>query len=143
MSNTLEEFVAKFRSDELSILRNAHWNWSVRPVHSTLGAGVLSLNRFCTSFAEITPEEGASLAAIVKELDGRLKAVFAPQKMNYMMLMMVDVHLHFHVLPRYAEPKEFGGLTWTDSGWPALPAMGDYADRASDPALLLIRDALK
>ena len=63
--------------------------------------------------------------------------------MNYIMLMMVDSHLHFHVLPRYSDVKEFAGLSWSDSGWPKPPNMGDYEDRSQSPALIAIRDILR
>jgi diadenosine tetraphosphate (Ap4A) HIT family hydrolase len=143
MSATLEEFRTKFRVDELMVYTSKHWTWSVRPVHSTLGAGILSLNRFCPSLGQISPDEGQDLALIAGVLERALQSVFGPQKMNYIMLMMVDRHLHFHVLPRYGESKPFAGLDWLDSGWPKPPALGDYEDRSHSPALLEIRDALR
>lgn len=143
MSNTFEEFRSKFRVDELIIHRTDFWTWSVRPIHPTLGAGILSLNRLCPSFAELTQEEYADLGGIVPFLDGRLQAAFAPQKMNYLMLMMVDHHVHFHVIPRYAEPQQFGGFEWVDSGWPSHPSLGDNEDRSADTVLIKIRDVLK
>ncbi|MFF3242264.1 HIT family protein [Streptomyces sp. NPDC002870] len=142
-STNLAEFRAKFRLDELTIHSTEHWTWSVRPVHSTLGSGILSLNRYADSFAAITPEEGADLTAMTRHIESKLKSVFGPQKMNYIMLMMVDSHLHFHVLPRYATEQQFAGLGWSDSGWPTPPALTDNADRADSPALVEVRDALK
>lgn len=143
MSATLEEFRSKFRLAELEIHRTQYWTWSVRPVPCTLGAGILSLNRFSESFADLGADEAADLAGIVKHLDRKLQQTFAPQRMNYLMLMMVDRHLHFHVLPRYSEDKSFAGLIWHDSGWPKPPALGDYEDRSASPALLEVRDALR
>ncbi len=46
MTTTLAEFHEKFRVPELEVVSSAHWTWSVRPVQTTLGAGILSLNRF-------------------------------------------------------------------------------------------------
>src|SRR3546814_9403513 len=40
---------------------------------------------------------------------------------NYLMLMMVDPHVHFHVLPRYDGERSGAGLTVADAGWPAQP----------------------
>jgi len=37
------------------------------------------------------------------------------------MLMMVDPDVHFHVLPRYENPREFGGRTHNDRFWPKPP----------------------
>ncbi|KUM73767.1 HIT family protein [Streptomyces griseorubiginosus] len=142
-SSNLPEFRAKFRLDELTIHSTEYWTWSVRPVHSTLGSGILSLNRFADSFSGITPEEGADLATMTRHIESKLADAFQPQKMNYVMLMMVDTHLHFHVLPRYDTEKQFADLKWVDSNWPTPPALADNADRAESPALLTIRDALK
>lgn len=138
----LEEYRAKFRVDELSIYANDTWTWSVRPVQTTLGSGILSLNRFATSFAEITEEEALGLREAVVHLTNRLGEAFHPEKMNYMMLMMFDGHLHFHVLPRYSEPKTFADMEWVDSGWPGAAALADYSDRADTAAPLAVRDAL-
>jgi diadenosine tetraphosphate (Ap4A) HIT family hydrolase len=33
-------------------------------------------------------------------------------------LMMVDEHVHTHILPRYKEEKIFAWMTWTDEWWP-------------------------
>lgn len=143
MSATLEEFRAKFRVEDLMIHSTEHWKWSVRPVHSTLGSGILSLSRFCPSFSEATQAEFADLGVMVGHIEQVLKLAFSPEKMNYIMLMMVDRHLHFHVLPRYSQAKHFGEMEWIDSGWPKPPALGDYEDRSNSPALLDIRDKLR
>lgn len=143
MTTTLEEFHEKFRVDELTVLRTANWTWSVRPVQSTVGAGVLSLNRFATSLAEISSEEAGDLAIIAPRIEAALHTWTEPDRINYLMLMMVDAHLHFHVLPRYAQPRTLLGHQWLDSGWPALPALGDNSDISQSDLLLEIRDALR
>ena len=43
------------------------------------------------------------------DLDTALAKTFAPDKLNYLMLMMVDPDVHFHVLPRYAAARAFAG----------------------------------
>ena len=57
MNAQLTPFYDKFKVEELLVHRSAHWSWSVRPVHSTLGAGVLSLNRYCEHMSDLRPEE--------------------------------------------------------------------------------------
>lgn len=143
MTKTLAEFHQKFRLDELTIHETAYWVWSVRPIHCTLGAGVLSLKRFCTRFGDITPEESTDLQVMTKHIETRLTAVFGAEKFNYLMLMNVDDHLHCHALPRYSQAKHFGGMEWVDSAWLKPPATQEYADRAELPVLLEIRDRLK
>jgi diadenosine tetraphosphate (Ap4A) HIT family hydrolase len=143
VTKTLPEFRQKFRLDELTVHETAHWVWSVRLIYCTLGAGVLSLKRFCPRFGEITCEEAADLQVMTKHIESRLVVAFGAEKFNYLMLMMVDDHLHCHVLPRYSQPQQFGGLEWVDSVWPKPPATQDYAERAGLGVLADIRDRLK
>ena len=35
--------------------------------------------------------------------------------------MMVDPHVHFHVLPRYESPRELAGVAFVDAAWPKPP----------------------
>src|SRR3546814_15372281 len=42
-------------------------------------------------------------------------------KINYLMLMMVDPDVHFHVIPRYQGERRFEGIAFPDAGWPAAP----------------------
>jgi diadenosine tetraphosphate (Ap4A) HIT family hydrolase len=39
------------------------------------------------------------------------------------MLMMVDPHVHWHVLPRYEGTRDGPGLAIEDTGWPRLPQL--------------------
>ncbi len=142
MTTTLAEFQAKFRVAELEVVRTPHWTWSLRPVQSTLGAGVLSLNRFAASLAEMTVEEAAGLADIVPTIEHSLSGFSSPDRLNYLMLMMVDAHLHFHVLPRYAQPRTRLNHDWIDSGWPGAPSLTDNAEREQS-VLTPIRDELR
>lgn len=143
MTDPLAALRATFRVEGLLVYRSAHWSWSVRPVQATLAAGVLSLNRPCTSFADITEGEGADLAQVVSVIEPTVAAFSSPAKMNYLMLMMVDPQLHFHVIPRYPDPVEFGDIEWSDSGWPGPPVLSDHADRKNSEIVLTIRQELR
>ena len=142
-TRTLEEFRAKFRVEELIVLENRSWSWSVRPGQPTLGAGVLSLNRHAGKLSEVSAEEMQDLAELVGALEGTIKSAFDHAIMNYLMLMMVDHHVHYHVIPRYDTTRTFAGREWVDKGWPALPLIAD-SQHADDPGLLhLIREKLE
>ena len=39
------------------------------------------------------------------------------------MLMMVDPNVHFHVIPRYAEPRSWNEIAFADAGWPGPPRL--------------------
>jgi diadenosine tetraphosphate (Ap4A) HIT family hydrolase len=39
------------------------------------------------------------------------------------MLMMVDFHVHYHVIPRYKEDILYLGKIWRDNDYPKLPTI--------------------
>ena len=119
----LREFQEKFRIRELLVREFDHWYWSVRPVQSTLGASVLSLKRHAEKFSQLSETETAELATAASCMEKALGEAFSYDKINYLMLMMVDPHVHFHVVPRYSSPRSFGGREWADAGWPKLPVL--------------------
>lgn len=124
-TKTLNEFRDKFRVEELLIYANQYWSWSVRPAQPTLGAGVISLNRYALTLGEVTADEMASLAEVIGEVETRIKRHFNHNIMNYLALMMVDRHVHYHVIPRYEGVRKLSGVEWVDNGWPALPVITD------------------
>jgi len=141
-TRTLEEFRAKFRVEDMKILENRSWTWSVRPGQPTLGAGILSLNRHAGKFSDVSAEEMKDLAEMIGTLEGTIKRAFDHAIMNYLMLMMVDHHVHYHVIPRYEGTRSFAGREWVDNGWPALPVLAD-SQHPNDPGLLyLIQEKL-
>ena len=136
----LNAFIEKFRVEELCVLRIKHWSWSVRPAQPTLGSSVLSLNRYAAEFSDLSPAELTDMAITIKAIELGTKKAFGYDKINYLMLMMVDPHVHFHVIPRYSEPQTFDGRTYADAGWPLVPNLA--ADPQSDESLLSIRNTL-
>ena len=72
--------------------------------------------------SETTPEEVADFHNVIKDVEYALKKTFQYDKINYLMLMMKDKEVHFHIIPRYALPRTWSGMTWTDEGWPNMPA---------------------
>jgi diadenosine tetraphosphate (Ap4A) HIT family hydrolase len=98
-----------------------HWKLLIRNRNQTLGNCVAITKRHLEAFSEITPEEMQEFAQVVKDVENSLKKSFSYDKINYQMLMMVDNHTHFHIIPRYSSPRKFAGREWTDDGWPKLP----------------------
>ena len=59
------------------------------------------------------------------------------ERINYLMLMMVDPHVHFHVVPRYKGERTFADERYPDAGWPGLPDL-----KATKPASAELTAAL-
>jgi diadenosine tetraphosphate (Ap4A) HIT family hydrolase len=123
MSQNFTNFNEKFKVSDLLVTETDYWRWSVRPLQCTLGAGILSLKRPAESMAELSLDEGADLVKITKIIEGTLSKAFNKEKMNYIMLMMVDFHIHFHVIPRYSTTKQFDEKDYVDQGWPKPPVL--------------------
>lgn len=119
----LKEFQSKFKVNEYKIYETDYWIWSLRPHQATIGAGILSLKRECPTFAELKPEEFADLNNIIKVIEPTIKDLFEYDVINYLMLMMFDNHVHYHIFPRYKEIKVVLGEEWKDESWPAIPPL--------------------
>jgi len=102
-----------------------HWLVLLREAQATLGSLILCAKADVTEFSALSREAFFEMGAVVKDIEKALKAAFDYDKINYMMLMMVDPNVHFHVIPRYAKPRSACGLTLPDPGWPALPQLGN------------------
>lgn len=120
----LREFQEKFEVNYNKIYETDYWIWSLRPHQATIGAGILSLKRECSTFAELEQKEFADLNNIIKVIEPTLKRTFKYDVINYLMLMMLDKHVHYHVFPRYEKPVEILGEVWKDESWPAVPKLG-------------------
>ena len=98
-------------------------------------------NRNFISAAEMTPEEAAEFPHVVGRLEGALRSAFNFDKINYVCLMMVDRHYHFHVYPRYETPRIYDGVEYIDEAWPRPVSI---AVPPSDEAFLIkLRDHLR
>jgi len=100
-----------------------HWVVLLRPAQVTLGSLVLGAKGDWTSFSQIPPQAFAELAHVTHCLETGLRNFTAYDKINYLMLMMVDPHVHFHVIPRYSKTRLWNDIEFEDAGWPAVPRL--------------------
>ncbi len=135
------ETFLKFCGPETLIAGYDYWSVLARPRQSTLGAMVLVSNGPQTAFSELPVPAFAELERVVKHLEHAAQTTFSYEKINYLMLMMVDPHVHFHVLPRYSGTQIFAGETIPDSGWPGPPDLS--AGPSNERFAMIVRDALK
>ena len=116
--------IEKFGYPATLIREYVHWVVLLRPAQPTLGSLVLAARSQATAFGDLPPDAHAELTTITKAIETVLAATVGPEKLNYLMLMMVDPHVHFHVIPRYEGSRERNGVAYTDTGWPKLPDLG-------------------
>lgn len=134
--------IAKFGWPATLIAEFDHWVVLLRPAQPTLGSLVLAAKSDATAFGELPGAAHAELKTVTAAIEAALTRAVNYAKINYLMLMMVDPHVHFHVIPRYEGERSAAGLTITDAGWPGQPDLGSAVkiDSEADTAL---RDWLK
>lgn len=128
----------RFGYPDTLIREYEHWLVLLREPQATLGSLVLCAKPDVTEFSALPIEAHTEMGRVVREIEHALKAAFDYDKINYLMLMMVDPNVHFHVIPRYSEPRSACGLTIADPGWPALPQLAEGKDITAGE-----RDALR
>ncbi len=116
-----------------------HWCVLARPAQPTLGAMVLVCKDNATSFAAISATAFSELGAVIADVETASKKFRRWNKINYLMLMMVDPDVHFHVLPRYDEAQEFDGTTYPDPGWPGAPDLASAIALSAEQINVLAR----
>jgi len=102
-----------------------HWCVLLRPAQVTLGSLVMICKEDATQFCDISQDAFSQMKQVTGDIEANLKKFRKWDKINYLMLMMVDPQVHFHVIPRYGEAQKFKGRQYRDTGWPAVPQLGD------------------
>ena len=105
-----------------------HWVVLLRPAQVTLGSLVLAAKSDATAFGALPPGAHAELASATADIEKALTAAVGYERINYLMLMMVDPHVHFHVFPRYEGARSFESVTISDAGWPGPPDLKSGQD---------------
>ncbi len=115
------ETMIKFGYPGSLIREYDHWAVLLRPAQVTLGSLILAAKSGATAFGRLPAGAHAELAPVTRDVETVLLSEVAYDRINYLMLMMVDPHVHFHVIPRYAGSRTLGGVTVGDAGWPGPP----------------------
>ena len=113
----------KFGYPETCIKEFQQWVVVLRPQQVTLGSLVLICREEATSFSQISVEAFGEFPEIIREIETSVSCAFAYNKINYLMLMMVDPEVHFHIIPRYDAARTFSQQQFFDHGWPGPPAL--------------------
>jgi len=113
----------KFGDPDTRIAQTDCWTVLLRPKQPTLGSLVLVCREPVQQFSAVSAVAFADLQHVVKGVEGMLRQVVGYERLNYLMLMMVDPDVHFHVIPRYGVARQHQGVDYPDSGWPGPPQL--------------------
>jgi diadenosine tetraphosphate (Ap4A) HIT family hydrolase len=115
--------VEKFGYPATLVKEFEHWFVLVRPAQVTLGSLVLAARSEATAYGALPRAAFAEQADAVGAIEGALQRFAGYERINYLMLMMVDRQVHFHVIPRYSQPRSWNGVEFPDEGWPGPPRL--------------------
>ncbi len=113
--------ITKFGYPATLVAEFDHWLVLLRPAQVTLGSLILAAKSDATAYGDLSPQAFAEQGEIVGRIEQALAGFCAYERLNYLMLMMVDPHVHFHVIPRYSQPRSWQGVDLADAGWPGPP----------------------
>ncbi|HKT16146.1 MAG TPA: HIT family protein [Allosphingosinicella sp.] len=128
----MNETIARFGYPATLVADYRHWVVLLRPAQPTLGSLVLAAKSEARAFSALDPAAFAELGRVVADIEATLGERVAYARINYLMLMMVDPHVHYHVIPRYDGERAAEGLSIADTGWPKLPVLGDAVELGAD-----------
>jgi diadenosine tetraphosphate (Ap4A) HIT family hydrolase len=134
--------LVKFGLPDTLIAAYKHWVVLLRPAQVTLGSLVVGAKGDWTAFSQLPPQAFAELALVTHCIETGLRSFSAYDKINYLMLMMVDPHVHFHVIPRYAQARRFATEEFPDVGWPGQPNLAEAKTLSTNARTELI-DAIR
>lgn len=120
----INDTIRKFGYPATLVREYREWVVLLRPQQPTLGSLVLAAKSEATAFGDLAPAAFAELGTVTAQIEEALAAAVSYERINYLMLMMVDPHVHFHVIPRYSGERQACGLSIGDAGWPKVPDLG-------------------
>jgi diadenosine tetraphosphate (Ap4A) HIT family hydrolase len=134
----MNDTIRKFGYPETLIAEYHNWVVLLRPDQPTLGSLVLAAKSDATAFSALPADAFAELAQVTAAIETALTKAIRYDRINYLMLMMVDPHVHFHIIPRYQGERVWDATSFTDNGWPKIPDLGHYVSLTAE-----LRDSLK
>jgi len=125
---TVNETARKFGHPDTLLAELDHWWILLRPAQVTLGSLVLVCRDPARRFGELPARAAGELPRAAGAIEKALGEAFRFDRINYLMLMMVDPDVHFHVIPRYEGERELAGRRFRDAFWPGPPDVTQRLD---------------
>ena len=136
----MNETIEKFGYPATLVAELPHWVVLLRPAQPTFCSLVLAARSDATAFGDLPEGAHAELKLATAAIEHVLAAKVGYAKLNYLMLMMVDPHVHFHVIPRYEGDREWHGMSFADAGWPGPPQLSPATALTADQIAGLVAE---
>jgi diadenosine tetraphosphate (Ap4A) HIT family hydrolase len=135
--------IEKFGYPATLVREYEHWVVLLRPEQVTLGSLVLAAKSDATAYGDLPPEAFAEKAEVIAAIERSLRSFVQFEKINYLMLMMVDPNVHFHVIPRYSEPRVRLNVAFVDEGWPRAPRLDSAVELSAEQINALAQELVQ
>ncbi len=131
--------------EQLKIKSYEHWDVYLHENQCYLGRVFVLLknDEGVEDFLSIEGDVREEFFLIGEEVKAALKILFRPDKMNYSAMSNVSDKIHVHLVPRYKDVREFGGVVFQDQRWGKNYAPYDRSFVLDQSILFQIRDAVK
>ena len=129
--------LVRFGHPDTLIQDYEHWTVLLREQQVTLGSLVLCAKSDATAFSDLPAGAFDEMGTLIADVERALSAAIDYEKINYLMLMMVDPNVHFHVFPRYRGQRSACGVTLEDHGWPGPPDLKESRKLTPDESAAL------
>ena len=139
---TINATIKKFGYPTTLVREYAHWVVLLRKGQVTAGSLILAAKSEATAYGDLSESAFTEQARVIADVERLLRGAIKADKFNYLILMMVDPHVHFHIFPRYQGSRSFAGLTLTDNGWPGPPDLKSAVE-LDDAAVDLAVESLR
>jgi len=78
------------------------------------------LNRHVREMTDLDTDARQRLMQVVFAVERALRQLMQPAKINLASLGNMTAHLHWHVIPRFADDKHFPGSVWSKARRPGM-----------------------
>jgi diadenosine tetraphosphate (Ap4A) HIT family hydrolase len=131
--------------ENLKIKSYKYWDLYLHENQCYLGRVFVQLKneKEVEDFLDIQGEVREEFFLIGSKVKNALKTLFHPDKMNYAALSNTSPVIHMHIVPRYKETREFGGVTFKDARWGQNYAPYDRSFVLDESILFKIKYTLK
>jgi len=138
----MNQTIEKFGYPATLLKELDHWVILLRPAQVTLGSLVLAAKSDATAYGLLPREAFAEQAQAVGLIERALATFSRYERINYLMLMMVDPNVHFHVIPRYSETRSWNGVPFADEGWPSPPLLENAVRLSGEQMRAMVEELL-
>ena len=115
----MNKTILGFGYPENLIKEYKHWIVLIRSKQVTIGSLIIAAKSEATNLGALTKAEWEEFSQVTQETEQLLQKTLNAEKFNYLALMMVDPHVHFHLIPRYSEDVTVAGKKFKDVDWPS------------------------